>query len=134
MEQFDEARQFTYFTIHANTVEKGRQEYMCDPSNTTLYLHDPEQHDGYDHFFRRLTGDELPEEYQGTEKVIGGFITRHVLGDEEFEQTAAAVCASFNFPVIYRPVPLESDVQAIDEQMQAILSKELDDLNPEDFA
>jgi len=127
-------RSFTSFTINAQTAEKGEQTYDCNPDNTTLYLHDPERFNEYDHFFRELKGDELPEEYQNSGKLMGGFITRHALGEEEFETTAEAVCNSYNFKVVYLPVPTDSDRLAIDEQMQAILGRELDEMNPEDFA
>ena len=125
-------RDFNSFKIHANTVEKGKQEYECNPENTVLYLHDPERFDEYDHFFRRLMGDELPEEYQDSERNMGGFITRHVLG--EFDEIAEAVCNSYNFQVVYRPEPISTDRMAIDEQMEALLHQELEDLDPNDFA
>ena len=133
MEEYKEDRKFTQFIINVRSSEMGVNQYVCDGLNTTLYLHDPDRYDQYDHFFRRLTGDELPEEHRDTDQIMGGFITRQVMGEEAFEETAQSVCNSFNFEVIYRPVPRPGDVEAIDAQMQATLARELDNIQWEDF-
>ena len=130
---YNEDRQFTQFVINVRSDEMGIRQYICDGSNTTLYLHDPDRYDQYDHFFRRLVGEELPEEHRNREQIMGGFITRLIMGEDDFEATAESVVNSFNFSVVYRPVPIPSDVEAIDTQMQATLHRELDGLSWEDF-
>jgi hypothetical protein len=133
MELYKENRKFMDFIVKVGTDELGIREYVCDGSNTTLYLHDPELYEQYDHFFRRLIGEELPEEYRDSDKILGGFITRQVLGEDVFETIAEAVMNSYNFSVVYRPIPLPGDVVAIDEQLQASLRRELDGMSWEDF-
>lgn len=124
---------FNHFIAHINTVEMGEMHLDCTPDNTILFLHHPDKHKEYDHFFRTLSDDERPEEYRGSHRNLGAFITRHTIGDEEFEHLANAVSESCNYKVVYNPEPTPQDKQSIDEQMQAILHRELKDIEPEDF-
>jgi hypothetical protein len=125
---------FNSFFINATTQELGPQRYECTPENTTLYLHRPEVSDQYDHIFRLLSEEELPENIRGTARNLGGFIWREVLGHEEFHQIGEAICASYNFNVIYRPKPLESDQVQYFEYAQAKLGQELDGMSWDDFS
>ena len=129
----DDPRDFNHFIINAETVEKGPQRYECTPDNTVLYIHDPLRFPEYDHLFRTLTDEELPEEYRNTARNIGGFIWREILGDRQFEQIAQTIASSFNFQVIYRPAPLKADQEQYIQFAQSQLGAELDDINPEDF-
>lgn len=124
---------FTQFTAHVNTIEQGPMELTCTPDNTTLYLHHPDRWAMYDHFFYRMTAEELPEEYRDRAGVMGGFLTRHSMGDEVFEELANRVSDSCNFTVVYNPAPTDQDRKAIDEQMQDILHRELETIDWNDF-
>lgn len=125
--------EFKHFFINAQTEELGAQRYECTPENTILYLHRPKVADQYDHIFRTLSEEELPEDLRGTARNLGGFIWREILGDEEFEQIGQAMCASYNFQVVYRPTPTQADQLQYFEYAQAKLGRELDDIDPSDF-
>lgn len=125
-------RDFKHFFINAVTDEMGTQQYECNPDNSTLYLHDPDVYSEYDHIFRTLSEDELPEEYRDSARNMGAFITRNILR-EQFDPIAQAMCSSFNFKVVYCPEPTEVDRANIDDQMQATLARELENLNWDDF-
>jgi hypothetical protein len=125
---------FRSFHINATTKELGPQRYECTPENTSLYLHRPGVKDEYDHIFRTLSQEELPEEIRGTARNLGGFIWREVLGDEEFQTIGQRICASYNFNVVFRPEPLESDQIQYFEFAQAKLSQELDGMDWDDFS
>lgn len=129
----DNPRDFQHFFINAQTDEMGSQRYECNPDNSALYLHDPEENLQYDHVFRVLTGEEIPEELRESGRNLGAFVWREVLGDEEFTSVAAAMCNSYNFNVVYRRVPTETDRNNYFEYAQAKLGHELEDIDPNDF-
>jgi len=119
------------FTARVRTLERGEMELECNPTNTALYLHHPDRSDQYDHFFYKLKAEELPEEEQT--RNLGAFLTAHVMGDDVFDDLAQQVTDAFEWTVLYRPDPTDSDREAIDSQMADILAKELEDLDPNDF-
>lgn len=131
MSEFNDYSDFRRFFIDSQTVEHGPVKLECTPDNTTLYLHHPDRFPMYDHFFVNLPEELVSEEYRG--RNVGAFVTRHIIGEEEFERIANAVSASCNYPVVYRPEPTDSDRRQVDEQMEAIFSREIEDIEPEDF-
>jgi hypothetical protein len=124
--------EFNEFFARIRSVELGDMRLRCVPDNTILYLHHPDRSKEYDHFWRQLGEEERPEEFRGAGN-YGAFITRHVLGEDAFEELANRVSESCNFRVVYSPDPTEVDKQAIDEQMESIFHLEMDDIDPDDF-
>lgn len=125
--------EFRYFRARVLTEENGEQILDCTPDNTTLYLHRPDVNEDYDHLFYQLSEEELPEEYRGQARNMGAFLTRHVLGEEDFEELAKRMWDSDNWTVVYRPNPTASDKINIDEQLTAMLGRELDEIDISDF-
>ena len=91
--------EFNFFILKGQT-EDGHREFECTPDNTELYLHH-EQYEDVDHIFHRI--DE-------TDRRLGAFVWRHVLGEESFEEHADMMCESGLWTVMYRPEPVESDL------------------------
>ena len=86
------------FIINAVT-ERGPMALHCNGSNTELYIH-RDQYRVVDHIFHRL---------EETDRRLGGFVWRHILGEEEFDRIAAHMHESEDFMIVYRPEPTESD-------------------------
>ncbi len=83
-------------------TENGAERLTCTPENTELYIHHPDKWKDVDHLFYRLD----PE----SDRRLGGFVWRHILGDEEFEALGTRMSQSLNWMIVYRPEPTETDM------------------------
>lgn len=88
------------FIIRAET-ERGPMELACNGTNTELYIHQT-QYEEVDHIFHRI---------DDTDRRLGGFVWRHILGEEEFERIALHMHESGDFMITYRPEPTEHDFE-----------------------
>jgi hypothetical protein len=104
------------FNIRAYS-ERGEENFTCTGDNTELYLHG-EQYEEVNHIFHR---------YDTTERALGAFLFRSVLGDEEFDQAAKFMIESAEYVVIYRPVPTDGDFDQYLHHMSQDLDGGLDD-------
>lgn len=86
------------FNIRASS-ERGEEFFVCTGDNTELYLHS-DQYAEVDHVFHR---------FDDTNRTIGAFVFRQVLGVEEFDTIAEYMIQSCDYMVTYRPVPTDSD-------------------------
>lgn len=89
-----------HFYIRAAT-DKGEMKFHCTGENTELYIHHPNFKE-VDHLFHRL--DE-------SDRRLGGFVWRHILGEEEFERIAMYMHESGAFQITYKPQPAEGDFE-----------------------
>ena len=88
------------FTIRANT-DQGRVEFNCTGDNTELYLFSPRFQE-VNHLFHR---------YDDTDRRLGAFVWKTILGEEEFNQVASYMHESGEYPIYYRPEPLDTDME-----------------------
>lgn len=123
---------FDTFNIRVMTEEQGEMLLECTPDNTTAYLHHPLTHYMYDHIFWRMPEEMKPEEARG--RNLGSFVWREILGADEFNALIDNMRKSYNWNMVYRPVPTDSDRVQYHDFAQGILHRELDDIEPEDFA
>ena len=86
------------FNIRAQS-ERGQEVFTCTGDNTELYLHG-DQYEELNHIFHR---------YDQTERALGAFLFKSVLGEEEFDTVAQYMIQSASYPVMFRPVPTDSD-------------------------
>lgn len=123
-----------YFTVKVNTEERGEMVLLCTPDNTTIYMHRPDSiWSDYDHFFYVLSEEELSEDRREYAGRLGAFITRSLIGSEVFDTIARGCAMTFDWTMVYRPEPTKNDRRSIEEQMQSMLSHELDEIDWEDF-
>lgn len=104
-----------FFTIHA-TTERGQETFKCTGDNTELYIHSP-QFKEVDHVFYR---------YDTQDRRLGGFVFRHILGEEEFEKIRQYIYDTGAYQITYRPEPTESDF----EQYLHTQSSDIDSWEP----
>jgi hypothetical protein len=100
---------FDRFILRGRT-EHGVREFECTPENTELYLHH-ERYRDVDHMFHRI--DE-------TDRRLGAFVWRHVLGEEDFEQYSDAMIESGLWIAHYRPTPTETDMEQFTKDYLAV--------------
>lgn len=86
------------FNLRAMT-EQGEKLFVCTGDNTELYVHAP-QFKEVDHLFHR---------YDPEDRRLGGFVFRHILGDDEFERIRQYIFNTGAYPITYRPEPTETD-------------------------
>lgn len=108
---------FNHFTLRGNT-ECGVREFDCTPDNTELYLHHPNWED-VDHIFHRI---------DDSDRRLGAFVWRHVLGEEAFEEHCNLMTGSMNWIVHYRPEPIENDLSQFEHDYM-----DIPDELPDDF-
>lgn len=90
---------FRHFVLRANT-DQGLREFECTPDNTELYIHHPQYKD-VDHIFHRI---------DDSDRRLGGFVWRHILGEEAFNEHTNRMIQSMNWCVFFRPEPTEVDM------------------------
>ena len=122
------------FNVRVNTQEFGEMILECNAENTSLFLHHPIRNSDYDHMFYKMPKELLTEEQIERNKNFGAFLTAHSMGQDAFDEHASALIEDDEWTVVYKAEPTPADKEAIDEQLQAMLSRELEDLDPEDFA
>ena len=88
------------FTIRVES-ERGKEDLYCDGSNTELYIHS-DQYKEVDHIFNRI---------DHTDRRLGAFIWRHILGEENFNNIAMYMHNSGEFAITYKPEPSEADFE-----------------------
>ena len=86
------------FNIRAQS-ERGEEQFTCTGENTELYLH-ADQYEEVNHIFHR---------YDSTERALGAFLFRHILGEEEFDTVAQYMIQSAEYMVVFRPTPTDGD-------------------------
>lgn len=87
-----------FFTLNL-TTERGEESFTCTGDNADLYRHAP-QYREVDHVFVRISE---------TDRRLGGFVWRNILGEEEFERISQFMFQSGEYPITYRPEPTETD-------------------------
>lgn len=122
---------FNQFTIRVQTVENGEMQLPCTPDNTAVYLHHPLQHAEYDHLFWRMPEEDKPEEARG--RNLGAFVWREIVGADEFNVLVMNMRRSLNWPITYRPVPIEADRRQYHEYAQAKMAHEIGNTSLEDM-
>jgi hypothetical protein len=100
------------FYINAQS-ERGPERFKCTGDNTELYLH-ADQYAEVDHIFTR---------YDETQRTLGAFVFRNILGVEEFDNIAEYMIQSCEYMITYRPVPTDSDF----DQYLHHMSQDLED-------
>lgn len=86
------------FHINAQS-ERGAERFTCTGEDTELYLHS-DQYAEVDHIFHR---------FDATQRTLGAFVFRQILGQEEFDTIAEYMIQSAEYPVSYRPIPTDAD-------------------------
>lgn len=104
------------FTIRAKT-DRGLIEFFCTGENTELYVFSPKFQE-VNHIFHR---------YDDTDRRLGAFVWKHILGEEDFNGLAQYMNETGEYPIFYRPEPLDSDM----EQFLASQSGDIDTWNGE---
>lgn len=92
------------FTITAET-DFGVRDFYCTPNDTELYLHS-NNYTSIDHIFNR---------YDPTDRTLGIFVWREVLGNEEFNRISDYIHNTGAYDIYYKPVPVERDLQLYGE-------------------
>ena len=90
-----------HFFILNLLTERGYETFTCTGDNSELYHHKP-QYREVDHVFVRI---------EETNRRLGGFVWRNILGEEEFERISQFMYQSGEYPIHYRPEPTESDFE-----------------------
>lgn len=103
------------FNIRAKS-ERGEEFFVCTGDNTELYLHG-DLYEEINHIFHR---------YDTTERVLGAFVFRDILGADEFDTIAQYMIQSAEYMVVYRPTPTESDFDQYLHHMSQDLDGGLD--------
>lgn len=88
------------FRIKAST-DQGERDFKCTGENTELYLFS-EQFAEVNHIFHR---------FETTDSRLGAFVWKSILGEEEFDRIATYMNDSSEYPIFYRPEPLETDME-----------------------
>lgn len=105
-----------YFVLNL-TTERGDESFTCTGDNAELYRHKP-QYREVDHVFVRISD---------TDRRLGGFVWRHILGEEEFERVSQFMYQSGEYPIHYRPEPTESDFEQFLHDQSQDLEEGLND-------
>lgn len=90
-----------HFILNVESVEKGSLRLICTGDNTELYVHKP-QFKEVDHLFHR---------YDESDRRLGGFVFRNLLGEEEFERIKQYIFNAGTYMITYRPEPTDSDFE-----------------------
>lgn len=89
-----------FFILNVTSRELGESIFRCTGENTELYVHGPNYRD-VDHIFHR---------YDETDRRLGGFVFRSLLGEDEFERIKKYVYSAGTYPITYRPTPTDGDM------------------------
>lgn len=107
----------TNFYINAISGEGRSHRFECDPTNTELYIHHPTYAD-VDHIFHR---------FDPTDRRLGAFVWRSVLGAERFGEIALFMRDCGEYELHYRPVPTDSDLEQFAEFESGDIDRLLDE-------
>jgi len=110
------------FFINAQDPKGGQHRFECDPTNTELYIHHPRFAD-VDHVFHR---------FDQTDRRLGAFIWRSVLGDEKFGEIANFMRDCGEYELHYRPQPTDADMEQYEHFEGQDLDRLLDDTDEDD--